>query len=332
MSEGWISKQGYLKKLGFETPNWKKRFFVLKQNVVSYYADSGDWKKTKPPKGSFVLDFLSESKIKPVETGTIVVSSNALADKASKVTLKKNYLIQIGDCRWNETGLRTFYVSCETEEERKEWLKALQTNLELYISSPDGKADEAKIPSEGERRDAYNLYLEERKKQDEEKKKVDAAQQKKKAMRDEPWYQVHNLCSKGSVEALIEGVTHGADVHLLNPNGGSTLLQAATYGNVPVMKYLIEQKLDIDSQSHGGNTALHAAACMGFYDAAKLLLEHGANRFCKNKEGKTAAQAAKTEAIRELIDNWGQDIGGSGAGATASAAPEALSPVTPTTP
>jgi len=314
--EKLTNKEGYLKKLGFETPNWKKRYFVLEKNVVSYYSADSDFKKKKPAKGTFVLDFLSESKIKPVETGTIVMSSNALADKASKVILKKNFLIQIGDCRWNETGLRTFYVSCETEEERKEWLKALTNNCEMYVNSSEGRQDEAKIPSEGERREAYNLYLEERKKQEEEKRKVDAAQQKKKAMRDEPWYQIHNLCSKGTVEALQEGVAHGADVHLLNPNGGSTLLQAATYGNVPVMKYLISQKIDIDAQSHGGNTALHAAACMGFYEAAKLLLEHGANRFAKNKEGKTAAQAAKTEAIRELVDNWGQE-GASGAGAAA---------------
>jgi len=123
-------------------------------------------------------------------------------------------------------------------------------------------------------------------------------------MRDEPWYQVHNMCSKGSVEALIEGVMQGANVHLLNPNGGSTLLQAATYGNVPIMNYLIEQKLDINAQSNGGNTALHAAACMGFYDATKLLLEKGADRTITNKEGKTAAQAAKTDNIKALIENW----------------------------
>jgi hypothetical protein len=306
----WINKYGYLYKMGFERPSWKKRWFVLEKNIVQYYADQGDWKKKKPPKGEFVMDFLSQSKIKTVETGTVLVNSNALLDRSQRVTLKRNYLLQIGDCRWNEAGVRTFFVSCETEEERKTWLTALLVNCELYVNSPQGQEEEAKQPPEGsERREAYIAYLEEKKKAEEKKKQEQVAAekaQKSKAMRDEPWYQVHNLCSKGSVETLKEGVAAGADVHLLNPNGGSTLLQAATYGNVPIMNYLIEQKLDINAQSNGGNTALHAAACMGFYDAAKLLLERGADRTIKNKEGKTAAQAAKTPSIRDLIEHWGE--------------------------
>jgi len=71
------------------------------------------------------------------------------------------------------------------------------------------------------------------------------------------------------------------------------------------MKYLVEQGLDINGASNGGNTALHAAACMGFYDAAKLLLEKGADRTLINREGKTAGQSAKNEKIRELIEGWG---------------------------
>jgi len=304
----WVTKSGYLHKMGYERPNWKKRWFVLDKNVVSYFTDQSDWKKKKAPKGEFVLDFLSQSKIKSVETGTVLVNSNAVIDKSQRVTLKRNYLLQIGDCKWNESGLRTFFVSCDTEEERKSWLQALLQNCEAYVNSPEGREAESKVPSDPERKEAYLAYMEEKKKAEEKRKQEQAAQEKaakNRAMRDEPWYQVHNLCSKGSVETLMEGVAAGADVHLLNPNGGSTLLQAATYGNVPIMAYLIDQKLDINAQSNGGNTALHAAACMGFGDAAKLLLEKGADRTIKNKEGKTAAQAAKTQQIRDLIETWG---------------------------
>jgi len=317
----WVSKSGWLHKMGFERTNWKRRWFVLEKNVVQYYTDQSDWKKKKSSKGEFVMDFLSQQKIKSVETGTVLVNSNALSAKNQRVTLKRNYLIQLGDCKWNETGLRTFFVSCETEEERKGWLDALLHNCQVYVNSSEGREEEAKQPPDGERKDAYMAYLEEKKKAEEKRKQELAAQEKAaktKAMRDEPWYQVHNLCSKGSVETLKEGVAAGADVHLLNPNGGSTLLQAATYGNVPIMAYLIEQKLDINAQSNGGNTALHAAACMGFYDAAKLLLERGADRTIRNKEGKTAAQAAKHQSIRELIDNWGSEGGESVSGGASS--------------
>lgn len=320
----YVDKAGWLHKMGFERPSWKKRWFVLEKNVISYYEKEGK----KGLKGSFVLDFLSLAHIKPVETGTVLVSSNALSAKNQRVVLKKNFLIQIGDCKWNETGLRTFYVSCDTEEERRQWLQAFLHNCEVYVNSLEGQEEEAKVPTDAERKEAYLKYQEEKKKQEEKRKQELAAQEKQaknKAMRDEPWYQVHNLCSKGSVETLIEGVAAGADVRLLNPNGGSTLLQAATYGNVPIMGYLIEQKLDINAQSNGGNTALHAAACMGFYDAAQLLLEKGADRTIQNKEGKNAAQAAKTEKIRELIENWGNPNGVAGAdGSSSPSSPAAV--------
>jgi hypothetical protein len=306
-------KMGFIQKMGFDRPSWKKRFFVLKKNEVSYYSSEKDGKSGRGEKGRFFLDFLSRSKIKAVETGTILVNTNALSARNTKVTLKKPYLIQIGDCRWKEQDLRTFYVSCDTQQERDDWLKALTTNCEVYMNTDDGKKDRDKIPSDGARRDAFKAWEEEQKKLEartrEDKENKDK-QMKHKAMREEPWYQVHTLCSKGTLEELkaaVEAQPEGIDIKLRNPNGGSTLLQAATYGNVEIMRYLIDQKIDINGSSNGGNTALHAAACMGFYDAAKLLLERGADRNLVNREGKTAAQSAKNDRIKELIENWGKD-------------------------
>jgi len=299
--------------MGFDRPSWKKRFFVLKKNEVSYYSSEKDGKSGRGEKGRFFLDFLSRSKIKAVETGTILVNTNALSARNTKVTLKKPYLIQIGDCRWKEQDLRTFYISCDTQQERDDWLKALTTNCEVYMNTDEGKKDRDKIPSDGARRDAFKSWEEEQKKLEartrEDKENKDK-QMKHKAMREEPWYQVHTLCSKGTLEELkaaVEAQPEGIDIKLRNPNGGSTLLQAATYGNVEIMRFLIDQKIDINGSSNGGNTALHAAACMGFYDAAKLLLERGADRNLVNREGKTAAQSAKNDRIKELIENWGKD-------------------------
>jgi len=257
------------------------------------------------------LDFLSRSKIKAVETGTILVNTNALSAKNTKVTLKKPFLIQIGDCKWNQSDLRTFYLSCETQQERDDWLKALQTNCEVYMNTEEGKRDRDKVPTDGPRREAFKIWEEEQKKleaRNREDKEAKEKQAKHKAMREEPWYQVHTLCSKGTLEdlkAAVESRPEGVDIKLRNPNGGSTLLQAATYGNVEIMRYLIDQGIEINGASNGGNTALHAAACMGFFDAAKLLLERGADRSMVNREGKTAGQSAKNDRIKELIENWG---------------------------
>jgi len=294
-------------------PVGKNDFFVLRKNEIAYYASEKEGKSGRGDKGRFSLDFLSRSKIKAVETGTILVNTNALSARNTKVTLKKPYLIQIGDCKWKDADLRTFYISCDTQQDRDDWLKALINNCEVYMVTEEGKKDQAKIPPDGARREAFKAWEEEQKRLDartKEDKENKEKQQKHKAMREEPWYQVHTLCSKGTLEELkaaVEAQPQGIDITLRNPNGGSTLLQAATYGNVEIMKYLVDQKIDINGSSNGGNTALHAAACMGFYDAAKLLLEGGADRTLVNREGKTASQSAKNDRIRELIDNWGKE-------------------------
>jgi len=164
MSSGdYTTQGGFLSKLGYERPSWKRRYFVLHKNEMSYYTNDKDAKATKNEKGRFYLDFLTRNKIKPVESGTIL-ASNALSTKDSRLPLKKPYLIQIGDCRWKESELRTFYVSCDRPEDREEWLKALKSNLEIYVQSPEGKADLTKIPSDGPRKEAYTIWLEEQKK------------------------------------------------------------------------------------------------------------------------------------------------------------------------
>jgi len=310
MGDAYQEKAGYLQKMGFERPSWKKRFFVLNNNTVAYFSSEKEAKAQKNEKGRFTLDFLSRYKIKAVETGTILVNSNALSAKNTKVTLKKPYLVQIGDAKWKDAELRTFYVSCDTQQERDDWIRALQQNTDAYMNTPEGKSDISKTPPDGPRREAYNAWLEEQRKADEKARseaEAKAKQAKHKAMREEPWYNVHTLCSKGTLEELKVAVSQGSDITLRNPNGGSTLLQAATYGNVEIMKYLIDAGLDINGASNGGNTALHAAACMGFDKAAELLLERGADRTLVNREGKTAAQSAKNENIRDLIENWGRD-------------------------
>jgi len=157
-------KSGFVQKMGFERPSWKKRFFVLRKNEVAYYSSERDGKAARNEKGRFYLDFLSRNKIKAVETGTILVNTNALSARNTKVTLKKPYLIQIGDCKWNDSDLRTFYVSCETQQERDDWLKALQNNCDIYINTDEGKKDKDKIPIEGPRREAYRLWEDEQKK------------------------------------------------------------------------------------------------------------------------------------------------------------------------
>lgn len=64
---------------------------------------------------------------------------------------------------------------------------------------------------------------------------------------------------------------------------------------------LIAGKDCIDYQSPIGTTALHIAASMGNRAAVSLLLENGADRTLRDKQGSTAAQATCDKAIIELL-------------------------------
>lgn len=295
----WRNKQGYLNKMGFERQSWKKRYFVLEKNVLKYY-DSDNKKKLK---GQFSVDFLSLDHIIAVPKDARIPGGNAVKDKAQTLVLKKSYLIQIGNCKWNDTGLRTFFVHADTEADQLSWLDSLVSNAKIYAESSEGREDEQKQPPEGERREAYAIYMQ-------AKKAAQVPATKPKTMKDEPWFFIHNLCSRGTVLQLEEAVAKGADLLIPNPNGGSTLLQAATYGNIAAMEYLLKRGLPIDGKSKGGNTALHAAATMGHQQAASLLLSMGADRSLVNNENKTAAQAAKTSELGHFIESWSAGGGG----------------------
>jgi ankyrin repeat protein len=56
-----------------------------------------------------------------------------------------------------------------------------------------------------------------------------------------------------------------------------------------------------DAQNKQGSTALHLAAINGHVGVVKVLLAKGANAAVPNKEGKAAAELAKSEEIRAVL-------------------------------
>jgi ankyrin repeat protein len=57
----------------------------------------------------------------------------------------------------------------------------------------------------------------------------------------------------------------------------------------------------VDAANCCGWTPLHAAAAYGRERAARTLLAAGADAEARTGEGRTAAELAKTEALRQLI-------------------------------
>ena len=83
---------------------------------------------------------------------------------------------------------------------------------------------------------------------------------------------------------------------------GYTLLQAAaSYGQVPVMEWLLQQPhVQVDAADHDGDTALHHATTV---PAAQLLLQHNtALLFQRNQVQQTALEAKQVE-LQEILQD-----------------------------
>ena len=64
------------------------------------------------------------------------------------------------------------------------------------------------------------------------------------------------------------------------------LARAANNGHYQTCKFLIEQGAEVDALDIGYNTALHWAAMRGNVEIVNLLLQNGADKTIKNKQGR----------------------------------------------
>lgn len=105
----------------------------------------------------------------------------------------------------------------------------------------------------------------------------------------------------GHLEAVKMLAAAGAD---LDPVGWTPLIYAAFNGHVDILRFLLDQDVDIDAQSANGTTALMAASRNGHLAAVTLLLERKANPDLANQKGKTAldlSRAAENSEIAKLL-------------------------------
>ena len=99
-------------------------------------------------------------------------------------------------------------------------------------------------------------------------------------------------------------IERGGDV---NKTGWTPLHYAATStapGHIEIIKLLLEENAYIDAESPNGSTPLMMAAMYGTAEAAKLLMEEGADPTLKNEKGLTAidfAQIAKRDDVAQAI-------------------------------
>lgn len=82
----------------------------------------------------------------------------------------------------------------------------------------------------------------------------------------------------------------------------AALLAAASKGDVPGVKALLDKGVNVNAKDNAGRTALTEAAYFGHTEVAKLLLDKGADVFAKKKDGETPlTMAGDHKEIVEMI-------------------------------
>jgi len=104
-----------------------------------------------------------------------------------------------------------------------------------------------------------------------------------------PRVDLHSAVVIGDLEAIRQHVKADSDLNVLEPSRASTpLITAAALGKTEAAKILIDAGADLNYQNIDGSTALHTAAFFCSVEIVEALLEKGADKTLKNKTGKTA--------------------------------------------
>lgn len=93
---------------------------------------------------------------------------------------------------------------------------------------------------------------------------------------------------------------YGNDLTLLMWTAGHSS-EAGVYDIADVMKLLIARGARLDDRDNRGRTALMIAAELGHKQAAEILLENGADKTLRDKEGKSAADLTSLTSLREKL-------------------------------
>jgi len=116
-----------------------------------------------------------------------------------------------------------------------------------------------------------------------------------------------NAADFGQVEVVRDLIEKGANVNWKKQAGETALMKAAHGGHADVVRILIEKGADVNADDMSGETALLAAALYGHTDVVRMLIEKGADVNAKDNTGGTALMRACGEhphpdIVRMLIE------------------------------
>jgi len=119
-----------------------------------------------------------------------------------------------------------------------------------------------------------------------------------------PLYCVGNECETAGAGAVIRVLLARTSLDVNAAYGVkrcTALHMAARRGNVGAISALLDGGADLEARDSAGETALRRAVNCNKAEAARLLLERGASAHSVGSKGLTAAQAARTGAMKKLF-------------------------------
>lgn len=124
-----------------------------------------------------------------------------------------------------------------------------------------------------------------------------------------PTIDIWTAAATGNIEAIKQHVAAGTDLNAKEPSGGSTpLMIAALVGQTEAAKLLIEKGANINAGNNEGSTALLIAAFFCHTETVKLLLNKGADVNAKNIRSETpldTVAAPWSQAVEEVYSYVG---------------------------
>ena len=116
----------------------------------------------------------------------------------------------------------------------------------------------------------------------------------------------HMLCAaaRGNDAAFDKLLRAGAEVQALSRSGDTLLMLAARGNHAVIVRRLVALRVGLDAQNTFGDTALILASQAGAGDVVALLLQAGAKKSLRNRDGVAAlTEPPCNSAIRLTIDS-----------------------------
>lgn len=116
---------------------------------------------------------------------------------------------------------------------------------------------------------------------------------------------LHWATSTGNQPLAALLLETGADVNVLDRNGGTPLHRAVHMGQTPLVQWLLENGADPAIKSNHQQTALHTAVIRNRPEIVKLLLDFGSDAASQDSQGRTPLDWAQLKGLSTIVELLG---------------------------